>query len=95
MRMELQPAPRQADTDAELSRQWLTLEAQAPATVFASWAWVGGWWRRLPPTVPVLVLRVWDADSLVGLGLFAVVQERNRWGFLRRVARLHTCGVAP
>lgn len=94
MRFELQAAPRGPVMEATLASQWLGLEAQAPPTIFASWAWVGGWWRPLPPEQEVWLLRGWQGATLCALGLFTLGRERRTWGWPRRVARLHSCGDA-
>lgn len=63
------PEPR------ELEREWRALEAQAEASFFTSWTWIGCWLSRLEPTLRPRLLRAERGDRTVGLGL--VVAHRS------------------
>ncbi len=55
---------------ASLEQEWERLEADASASFFQSWTWMGAWLRSLPEPRCILVLRVRDGSQTVALGLF-------------------------
>jgi CelD/BcsL family acetyltransferase involved in cellulose biosynthesis len=53
----------------ELESEWRALEAQAEASFFISWTWIGCWLSRLEPALRPRLLRAERGDRVVGLGL--------------------------
>jgi CelD/BcsL family acetyltransferase involved in cellulose biosynthesis len=60
----------------ELAGAWSALEAEAEASIFVGWAWIGTWLRALPPAALPCLVRVQEAGRTIGLGLCA---RRTIW----------------
>lgn len=74
-----------------LAGDWIGLEEKAQPEVFLSWHWIGNWLRVYRPEV--LVLRVWDRGSLVGMGLLCSDAERRHGVLVSRCLKLHQTGL--
>lgn len=75
---------------AALKQEWLALEGRADTNVFLSWQWIGVWLEVYQPAIQVL--RVFEADQLIGLGLVVEVKERRHSVLVSQCLRLHQTG---
>ena len=67
---------------------WTQLLAQyQPATTFCTWEWLSCWWECFGKDRQLLVLALFDANSLVGLAPLSISRERL-WRVPLRVLRL-------
>ena len=78
------------DDIAALKHEWLTLESRADTNVFLSWQWMGVWLDVYRPATQVL--RVFEGDRLIGLGLVVEVKERRHGVLVSQCLRLHQTG---
>ena len=73
-----------------LRDEWLDLENRSDITIFLSWQWLGHWLQVYEPNASVL--RVWDDDRLIGMGLVVETEERRHGLLKSRAIRLHQTG---
>lgn len=78
------------DDVATLKNEWQTLEGRADTNVFLSWQWIGVWLDVYRPAIQVL--RVFEGDRLIGLGLVVEVRERRHGVLVSQCLRLHQTG---
>ncbi len=79
-----------AIVNKQLRNDWLDLEGRASPTVFLSWQWLGHWLDVYQPRASVM--RVWERERLVGLGLVVETDERRHGVLKSRCLRLHQTG---
>jgi CelD/BcsL family acetyltransferase involved in cellulose biosynthesis len=75
-----------------LEREWLDLQAQAEASPFTRWNWIGTWWRQLPDDAQPWLMRVDDGSQTVGLGLLGQQTLRRLRMWPSRAVILHAVG---
>ncbi len=75
---------------ADLREEWLSLESRSNTNVFLSWQWIGVWLEVYRPAIQVL--RVLDAERLIGIGLVVESRERRHGVLVSQCLRLHQTG---
>ncbi len=75
-----------------LEPEWRGLQAQAEASPFIRWNWIGTWWRHLPAGEHPWLLRVSDGAQTVGLGLLGRRTMRRLRLWPSRALLLHAVG---
>src|SRR5262249_37833873 len=58
-----------------------------PATTFSTYDWLANWWRSFGERRRLLVLALFDSDSLVGMAPLSISRERFA-GFSLKVVRM-------
>lgn len=77
-----------------LAAAWRQLEADADASFFTAWGWIGTWLEHLPHNVVPHLLHIRRDGATVALGLF-VARRQFRYGLMPvRQWYLHETGVA-
>jgi len=66
-----------------LRKFWLELQQRADCSFFQSWGWIGAWVEKVAAGLNLILIKVWDHDDLVGLGLFVT-------GDIKRHAIIHS-----
>lgn len=65
-------------TDVEkLKTDWVELEAASDCSYFQSWGWIGTWLVEVGNDLNPEVIRVWDRDKLVAIGIFVEFTVRR------------------
>lgn len=78
---------------AALAATWQQLEADANASFFTSWAWIGTWLTHLPSNVVPQLMTIRRDGACVAVGLF-VARRQFRYGLMPvRQWYLHETGV--
>lgn len=78
---------------AALAAIWQQLEAEADASFFTSWSWIGTWLTHLPRNIALHLMEIRRAGTCVALGLFTP-RRQFRYGFMPvRQWYLHETGV--
>jgi CelD/BcsL family acetyltransferase involved in cellulose biosynthesis len=54
----------------DIEQDWLDLQSRVHCSFFQSWGWIGTWLGKIAIDHHPIVVRVWLADSLVGMGVF-------------------------
>lgn len=86
VQLDKQPDP------VTLELEWRRLQAQAEASPFIRWNWIGTWWRQLPDGEQPWLLRVSDGAQTVGLGLFGRRKLRRLRLWPSHALLLHAVG---
>lgn len=55
---------------SELQQSWCELQQRADCSYFQSWGWIGTWLEQIAIELEPVVVKIWQADVLVGMGLF-------------------------
>lgn len=76
-----------------LESEWRALQAQAEASPFTRWNWVGTWWHQLPAAQRPWLLRVDDGAQTVGMGLLGRRTMRRLRVWPSRALLLHAVGL--
>jgi len=76
-----------------LEPEWRALQAQAEASPFTRWNWVGTWWHQLPAAQRPWLLRVDDGAQTVGMGLLGRRTMRRLRVWPSRALLLHAVGL--
>lgn len=77
---------------SDLEPLWRQLEAQAKASFFTSWSWIGCWLRGLAPEIkPQLLCAISDGE-VVGLGVLVSHRGRRLKVVPTRCLHLHATG---
>lgn len=87
VQVDEQPDPR------ALEPEWRALQAQAEASPFTRWNWVGTWWHQLPAAHRPWLLRVDDGAQTVGMGLLGRRTMRRLRVWPSRALLLHAVGL--
>lgn len=54
----------------EIQADWLRLQKNADCSYFQSWGWIGTWLNVIAADLETLLVKVWQGDELVGMGVF-------------------------
>lgn len=74
-----------------VAKDWQVLEGYGAPNIFLSWPWIETWALTYNPAVQVL--RVYEADKLVAMGLWAKQMHIRPLGLHVQTLHLHHCGV--
>ena len=62
----------------EIEQEWCTLQSHAECSYFQSWGWISVWLKEVVAEYQPQVVRVWNGNDLVGLGIFVRRNLRRR-----------------
>lgn len=65
----------------KLEAQWMILQEVSECSYFQSWGWIGTWLREVINDLEPELVRVWDGNELIALGVFVKLTVL-RGGFL-------------
>ncbi|MEO6104749.1 MAG: GNAT family N-acetyltransferase [Pseudoxanthomonas sp.] len=66
-----------ADQCPWLQHDWCALEADADGSPFTSWPWIATWLATLPAHIEPQVVRVYDDDQVLALGLLVYSRQQG------------------
>ncbi len=70
------------------------LEQNADCSFFQSWGWIGTWLKEVVDTTPTEVIRVWEKDLLVAIGVLVSATVRRGGVLVSRKIFLNECPSA-
>lgn len=88
--VSLKVTSKPLDSVESLKADWESLEKHAEPTVFLSWQWIGVWLWAYRPVGHVI--RAYDGEELVGIGIIVSVVEWRHQFLRSRTLRLHQLG---
>ncbi len=65
----------------KLEAEWISLQEYSDCSYFQSWGWIGTWIKKVVSDLEPEVVRVWDREELIALGIF-VKTAVSRGGIL-------------
>ena len=65
----------------KLEADWISLQERSDCSYFQSWGWIGTWIKEVVFDLEPEIVRVWDRDELIALGIF-VKTAVSRGGIL-------------
>lgn len=79
---------------AQLQTDWTGLEASADCSYFQSWGWIGTWLKEVVADMQPQVIRVWEREELVAIGVFINTSVTRRGILSSRKLFLNEAPVA-
>ncbi|MDA3870663.1 MAG: GNAT family N-acetyltransferase [Gammaproteobacteria bacterium] len=54
----------------DIKQHWCDLQQRADCSYFQSWGWMGNWLQHIASDLDPILIKIWQKDLLVGMGIF-------------------------